>query len=86
VKIYEKLIRETSVVKNIHVDPQAFFTPAAVFAVLTRLEEPKKAGMDIIKKLKLYNGEDVANAKDKDVVELKKETSVKEWMELVLDM
>lgn len=72
VKIYEKLIRETSVVKNIHVDPQALYT-SAVFAVLTRLEEPKKAGMDIVKKLKLYNGEDVANAKDKDVVELKKE-------------
>lgn len=79
VKIYEKLIKETSVVKNIHVDPQTLYT-AAVFAVLTRLEEPKKAGMDIVKKMKLYNGEDVSGAKDKDVAELKKET-VREGMD-----
>lgn len=71
VKIYEKLIQETSVVKNIHVDPQSLYT-AAFFAVLTRLEEPKKVGMDIVTKLKLYNGEEATDSKDKDVKELKK--------------
>jgi predicted Ser/Thr protein kinase len=42
--------------------------------------------MDIVKKMKLYNGEDVADAKDKDVVELKKEPYERAWMVLVLAM
>lgn len=72
VKIYQKLIDQTSVIRDMHVDPQALYT-SAFFAVLTRLYEPKKAGMDIVKKLKLYNGEDVVGAKEKDVRELKEE-------------
>lgn len=73
VKIYEKLINQTSVIKDVHIDPQALYS-AAFFAVLTRLEEPKKAGVDKVKKLKLYNGEEVSGVKDKDVKELKAET------------
>lgn len=73
VKIYEKLINQTSVIRDVHIDPQALYT-AAFFAVLTRLEEPKKANFDLVKKLKLYNGEEVIGAKDKDVKELKAET------------
>ena len=72
VKIYEKMIGQTSVIRDMHIDPQALYT-SAFFAVLTRLTEPKKAGMDIVKKLKLYNGEDVIGAKDKDIRELKEE-------------
>lgn len=79
VKIYEKLIDQTSVIKDMHIDPQALYT-SAVFSVLTRLEEPKKAGIDIIKKLKLYNGEEVVGAKEKDVRELK-EASQREGMD-----
>jgi serine protein kinase len=70
VKIYEKLIKQTSILNSVHIDPQALRT-AATFAVLTRLEDPKKAGLDLMKKLKLYNGEDVPGYKDRDVKELK---------------
>lgn len=79
VKIYEKLIDQTSVIQDMHIDPQALYT-SAFFAVLTRLEEPKKAGVDVVKKLKLYNGEEVVGAKDKDVKELK-EASQREGMD-----
>src|SRR6185369_12722800 len=46
---------------------------AAMFAVMTRLEEPKKANIDFVKKMKLYDGEDVEGFKSKDVRELKDE-------------
>jgi serine protein kinase len=47
---------------------------------MTRLEEPKKANVDIVKKMKLYDGEDVEGFKSKDVRELKEET-VREGMD-----
>lgn len=79
VKIYKKLIEQTTVINSTHIDPQALHI-AGTFAILTRLEEPKKAGVDLIKKLKLYNGEEVAGMKDKDVRELK-EATVREGMD-----
>src|SRR2546425_9634052 len=36
------------------------------FAVMTRLEEPKRANVDLVKKMKLYDGEDVEGYKSKD--------------------
>src|SRR5581483_5953088 len=46
---------------------------ASIFAVLTRLEPSKKAGMSLMKKLKLYDGEDMEDFKQKDVRELQDE-------------
>jgi serine protein kinase len=46
---------------------------AATFAVLSRLEESKKAGMTLLKKLKLYDGKPVDDLTDKDVKELQDE-------------
>src|SRR5260221_5259922 len=51
-----------------------------MFAVLTRLEPSKKAGMSIMKKLKLYDGEDMEDFKQKDVRELQEE-AVREGMD-----
>ena len=51
-----------------------------MFAVMTRLEEPKRQSVDIVKKMKLYDGEDVEGYKSKDVRELKEET-VREGMD-----
>ncbi len=65
--------------RNIHIAPNTLKV-AAMFAVMTRLEEPKKANMDIVKKMKLYDGEDVEGYKSKDVRELKEET-VREGMD-----
>lgn len=71
VKIYEKLIRQSDL-RDIHLAPHALRV-AAMFSVLSRLKESKKQGMDIVKKMKLYDGEDVEGFKQKDVAELQNE-------------
>jgi serine protein kinase len=67
------------VLRNIHIAPHTLKV-AAMFAVMTRLEEPKKASVDIVKKMKLYDGEDVEGFKSRDVRELRAET-VREGMD-----
>ena len=71
VRIYEKLIRQSDS-KHVHVAPHALHA-AAVFCVLSRLKESKKAGMDLVKKMKLYDGVEVEGFKLKDVYELQQE-------------
>lgn len=71
IRIYEKLIRQSDL-KDIHIAPHAL-RAAAMFSVLTRLKESKKYGMDMVKKMKLYDGEDVEGFKQKDVEELMNE-------------
>src|SRR6185436_15315087 len=56
-RIYDKLLKQSDALRNIHIAPNALKI-AAMFAVMTRLEEPKKANIDIVKKMKLYDGED----------------------------
>src|SRR6267142_1811481 len=68
-RIYDKLLKQSDALRNIHIAPNALKI-AAMFAVMTRLEEPKKANIDIVKKMKLYDGEDVEGFKSKDVREL----------------
>lgn len=72
-KIYQKLLGQSDVLRNVHIAPFTLKV-AAMFAVMTRLEEPKRASVDIVKKMKLYDGEDVEGFKSKDVRELKEET------------
>ncbi|MGE5674346.1 MAG: PrkA family serine protein kinase [Mycobacterium leprae] len=71
VRIYEKLIRQADS-KHVHIAPHALWA-ASVFSVLSRLKESKKAGMDPVKKMKLYDGLEVEGFKLKDVVELQQE-------------
>jgi serine protein kinase len=71
VKIYEKLLRQ-SALKDVHIAPHTLRV-ASIFAVLTRLEGSKKAGMSQMKKLKLYDGEDIEDFKQKDIKELQDE-------------
>ncbi|HET9921105.1 MAG TPA: protein prkA, partial [Ktedonobacteraceae bacterium] len=71
VKIYEKLLKQ-SALKDVHIAPYTLRI-ASVFAVLTRLEQSKKAGMSPMKKLKLYDGEDIEDFKQKDIKELQEE-------------
>ena len=78
-RIYEKLLQQSEVLRNIHIAPHTLKV-AAMFAVMTRLEEPKKANVDIVKKMKLYDGEDVEGFKSRDVKELRAET-VREGMD-----
>ncbi|MFC4766536.1 PrkA family serine protein kinase [Effusibacillus consociatus] len=69
--IYAKLIGQSDR-KDVHIAPYALKT-AAIFSILTRLEESKKQGMDLIKKMYLYDGKEVEGFHEKDVEELKKE-------------
>ncbi len=78
-RIYDKLLKQSQALRNIHLAPNTLKI-AAMFAVMTRLEEPKKANVDIVKKMKLYDGEDVEGFKSKDVRELRDET-VREGMD-----
>jgi serine protein kinase len=71
VKIYEKLLGQ-SALKNVHVSPHTLRV-ASMFAILTRLEASNKVGMSLMKKLKLYDGEDQEEFKQKDIRELQEE-------------
>ncbi len=48
---------------------------AAMWAVMTRLEKPKKANLTRLQKLKLYNGKTLPNYTEDNVRELRKETT-----------
>ena len=78
VKIYEKLLGQ-SALKDVHIAPHTLRI-ASTFAVLTRLEPSKKAGMSLMKKLKLYDGEDQEEFKQKDIKELQEE-AIREGMD-----
>jgi serine protein kinase len=73
VRIYEKLLGQ-SALKNVHIAPHTLRI-ASMFAILSRLEPSKKAGMSLMKKLKLYDGEDMEEFKQKDVKELQDEAT-----------
>lgn len=70
-KIYAKLIGHSDM-KHIHIAPHALKT-AAVFSILTRLKETKKQGMDLLKKMKMYDGEAIEGFKDADLKEMQSE-------------
>lgn len=71
VKIYEKLVKQSDL-RDVHIAPHALRT-AAIFSILTRLKDSKKQGVDLLKKLHLYNGQVVEGLKDTDIKELKTE-------------
>ncbi|KAB7704891.1 protein prkA [Bacillus aerolatus] len=70
-KIYEKMIRESDV-SDVHIAPHTLKV-AAMFTILTRLKEPKRGDIDLIKKMRLYDGESVEGYNSADVDQLKKE-------------
>jgi serine protein kinase len=71
-RIYQKLLRATSL-EGVHIAPHTLRV-AAIFAVLSRLEEPKMSGLTLLKKLKLYDGDDVDGFRQKDVKQIKEQT------------
>ncbi len=70
-RIYEKMIKESDMT-HVHIAPHTL-RAAAIFSILTRLEAPKKQGIDLIKKMRLYDGESVEGFNQMDVEELQKE-------------
>ncbi|MEC5423901.1 PrkA family serine protein kinase [Virgibacillus sp. C22-A2] len=73
-RIYEKMINESDMA-HVHIAPHALRV-AAIFSILTRLEDSKKQGVDLVKKMRLYDGESVEGFNQIDVEELKKEFPV----------
>lgn len=71
VRIYQKLVTQSDL-RDVHIAPHALAT-AAIFSVLTRLKESKRQGMDLLKKLYLYDGRQVEGFKEQDVAELRAE-------------
>ncbi len=71
--------RSSRALQNVHIAPHTLRV-ASIFAILSRLEPSKKASMSLIKKMKLYDGEEVEGYKHKDVTELQEET-VREGMD-----
>ncbi|MEW8979217.1 MAG: protein prkA [Symbiobacterium sp.] len=71
VRIYEKLVRQADT-GHVHIAPHALYA-AAFFSVLSRLKESKRAGVDLVKKLRLYDGAEVEGFGPADVEELRRE-------------
>ena len=78
IKIYDKDYNPRRI-KGKHIAPHTL-EMAAMWAVLTRLEEPKKADLTVLQKLKLYNGKTLPGFTEDNVKELRKE-SPREGME-----
>ncbi|MBI4468821.1 MAG: protein prkA, partial [Acidobacteria bacterium] len=72
-KIYRKLLDQSEAPRNIHIAPNTLRV-AAMFAVLTRLEPSKRQNVDLVKKMKVYDGQQVEDLKLKDLRELQEET------------
>lgn len=71
VKIYMKDFGPEKV-KGMHIAPHTIEV-AAMWALLTRLAEPKKAGISKLQKLKLYNGKSIPGFTEDSIKELKEE-------------
>ena len=78
IKIYLKDYNSNRI-RGKHIAPHTI-EMAAMWAVLTRLETPKKAELNLLQKLKLYDGKSLPGYTDDNVRELRKET-VREGME-----
>ena len=71
IKIYEKDFNSRTV-PHIHIAPHTL-EMAAIWSILTRLEEPKKANLTLLQKLKLYNGKTTQQFTEDNIKELRKE-------------
>ena len=70
-RIYEKDYNPKRV-RGKHIAPHTLEI-AAMWAVLTRLEDPKNAGLTLLQKLKLYNGKTLPGFTSDNVIQLRKE-------------
>ncbi len=71
VKIYKKDFNPERI-PHIHIAPHTI-DMASTWALLTRLEEPKKSDLTKLQKLKLYNGKTLPGYNEENVKELRKE-------------
>lgn len=72
VKIYQRDFSQDKVIGK-HIAPHTLQL-AAFWAVLTRLEEPKRAGISLVQKLRLYDGRSLPGFTEDTVIELQAES------------
>lgn len=72
-KIYQKDFNSEKI-QGKHIAPHTI-EMAAMWAILTRLEEPKKANLTLMQKLKLYDGKTLSGYTEDNVKELRKEAT-----------
>jgi len=72
-RIYTKLISAAPAFREVHLDPHAL-TTAAVFAVITRVEESQREDLDLSKKVRLYASEDVEGFSESELDRIRAET------------
>ncbi|MRH45143.1 protein prkA [Aquibacillus halophilus] len=72
-RIYQKMIGESDI-KDVHIAPHTLKV-AAMFTVLTRLKESTQANINPLKKMYLYDGQNVEGFSDADVKEMRREHS-----------
>lgn len=78
IRIYERDYNPDKI-KGKHIAPHTI-EMASMWAVLTRLEEPKEANLTLMQKLKLYDGKTLPGFTEENVKELKDE-AIREGME-----
>jgi serine protein kinase len=71
IRIYEKDFNPDRV-RGKHIAPHTIEI-AAMWAVLTRLEQPKHASLSLLQKMKLYNGKTLPGFTEDNIIELKRE-------------
>jgi len=71
IKIYQKDFGPERV-RNMHIAPHTLEV-AAMWAVLSRLDPPKKAGLSLLQKMKLYNGKAIPGFTEDSIKELVEE-------------
>ncbi len=71
IKIYKKDFNAETV-PHIHIAPHTIET-GAMWGILTRLEEPKKANLTVMQKLKLYDGKTLSGYTEDNIKELRKD-------------
>ena len=71
IKIYEKDYNPKKV-HGKHIAPHTIEV-AAMWAILTRLEEPKNAGLSLLQKMKLYNGKSLPGFTEDNIKELREQ-------------
>jgi serine protein kinase len=69
-RIYKKLTSSTQAFREVHLDPHALHI-AAVFSVLTRLQEGEEREAELSKKVRLYAGEDVEGVSQSEVEKIR---------------
>jgi len=71
-EIYKKDFN-SRILRDVSIAPHTIEV-AAMWAIMTRLEKPKKANLNRLQKMKLYNGKNLPNYTEDNLKELRKET------------